>query len=99
MHSRCIKIYCFSVVLQHVICLSYQAAKSACSSSPLCAVFRALRSTLRMHGIRGFHSRNGWPKFKISVVCWFDYGSGMDALVTACFRNTNVIMVLAWMLW
>ena len=24
---------------------------------------------------------------------------GMDALVTACFRNTNVIMVLAWMLW
>ena len=27
------------------------------------------------------------------------YGFGMDALITVCFRNTNVIMVLAWMLW
>ena len=23
----------------------------------------------------------------------------MDALVIACFRNTNVIMILAWILW
>ena len=27
------------------------------------------------------------------------YGWGMDALVTVCFWNTNVIMVWAWMLW
>ena len=27
------------------------------------------------------------------------YGLGMDALVVACSRNTNVIMVWAWMLW
>ena len=27
------------------------------------------------------------------------YRFGMDALVTACFRNTNLIIVLAWMLW
>ena len=26
-------------------------------------------------------------------------GSGMDALVTVCSQNTNVIMVWAWMLW
>ena len=24
---------------------------------------------------------------------------GMDLLVIVCFRNTNVIMILAWMLW
>ena len=28
-----------------------------------------------------------------------NYGFGMDALVIVCFRNTNVIMILAWMLW
>ena len=28
--------------------------------------------------------------------CYYDFG--MDALVTVCFRNTNVIMILAWML-
>ena len=28
-----------------------------------------------------------------------NYDFGMDALVIACFRNTNVIMFLAWMLW
>ena len=28
-----------------------------------------------------------------------DYGLGMDALVTVCSWNTNVIMILAWMLW
>ena len=27
------------------------------------------------------------------------YGSGMDALVSICSWNTNVIMVRAWMLW
>ena len=27
------------------------------------------------------------------------YGLGMDALVTVCSRNTNAIMVWAWMLW
>ena len=27
------------------------------------------------------------------------YGLGMDALVTVCSRNTNVIMVWAWMHW
>ena len=27
------------------------------------------------------------------------YGLGMDALVTVCSRNTNVVMVWAWMLW
>ena len=27
------------------------------------------------------------------------YGLGMDALVSVCSWNTNVIMVLAWMLW
>ena len=27
------------------------------------------------------------------------YGLGMDALVSVCSRNTNVIMVWAWMLW
>ena len=27
------------------------------------------------------------------------YGLGMDALVAVCSRNTNVIMVLAWMIW
>ena len=27
------------------------------------------------------------------------YGFCMDALVTVCSRNTNVIMVWAWMLW
>ena len=27
------------------------------------------------------------------------YGSGMDALVSVCSWNTNVIMVWAWMLW
>ena len=27
------------------------------------------------------------------------YGFGMDALVTVCSGNTNIIMVLAWMLW
>ena len=27
------------------------------------------------------------------------YGLGMDALVIVCSRNTNVIMVWAWMLW
>ena len=27
-----------------------------------------------------------------------NYGFGMDALVTVCFRNTNVLMVWAWML-
>ena len=27
------------------------------------------------------------------------YGLGMDALVIVCSRNTNVIMVGAWMLW
>ena len=27
------------------------------------------------------------------------YGVGMDALVTACSRNTNVIVVCAWMHW
>ena len=27
------------------------------------------------------------------------YGLGMDALVTVCSGNTNVIMVWAWMLW
>ena len=26
------------------------------------------------------------------------YGLGMDALVAVCSRNTNAIMVLAWML-
>ena len=28
-----------------------------------------------------------------------NYDFGMDALVIVCFRNTNVIMILAWMLW
>ena len=28
-----------------------------------------------------------------------NYGLGMDALVSGCSRNTNVNMVLAWMLW
>ena len=28
-----------------------------------------------------------------------DYGLGMDALVSVCSRNTNGIMVWAWMLW
>ena len=27
------------------------------------------------------------------------YGVGMDALVTECSRNTNVIMAWAWMYW
>ena len=27
------------------------------------------------------------------------YGLGMDALVAVCSRNTNVITVLAWMIW
>ena len=27
------------------------------------------------------------------------HGLGMDALVSACSRNTNVILVGAWMLW
>ena len=27
------------------------------------------------------------------------YGLGMDSLVTVCSRNTNVIMVWAWMIW
>ena len=27
------------------------------------------------------------------------YGFGMDALVSVCSRNTNVILVLAWMVW
>ena len=27
------------------------------------------------------------------------YGLRMDALVSVCSRNTNVIMVCAWMLW
>ena len=27
------------------------------------------------------------------------YGLGMDALVSVCSRNTNAIMVWAWMLW
>ena len=27
------------------------------------------------------------------------YDSGMDALVIVCSRNTNVIMIRAWMLW
>ena len=27
------------------------------------------------------------------------YGLGMDALVSVCSRNTNIIMVCAWMLW
>ena len=28
-----------------------------------------------------------------------NYGLGMDALVSVCSRNTNGIMVWAWMLW
>ena len=28
-----------------------------------------------------------------------NYDFGMDALVIVWFRNTNVIMILAWMLW
>ena len=28
-----------------------------------------------------------------------DYGLGMDSLVSVCTWNTNVIMVLAWVLW
>ena len=28
-----------------------------------------------------------------------NYDFGMDALVTVCSRNTNGIMILAWMLW
>ena len=31
--------------------------------------------------------------------CARTYGLGMDALVTVCSWNTNVIMVSAWMLW
>ena len=27
------------------------------------------------------------------------YGLGMDALVSVCSRNTNVIMLWAWMHW
>ena len=27
------------------------------------------------------------------------YGLGIDALVVACSRNTNVLMVWAWVLW
>ena len=28
-----------------------------------------------------------------------NYGLAMDALVIVCLRNTNIIMILAWMLW
>ena len=64
MHSRGIKIsYLLRWFCNMRFCLSCQAAESACSFSPLCAVFRALQSTVLMHEIRDL----SFPKWMAQI--------------------------------
>ena len=43
--------------------------------------------------------RHGYSGDRVLYENELYYGCGMDALMTAFPRNTNVIMVASWMLW
>ena len=94
----------FASILGHCIV----TRKSDCGSAPRCTrpyngydpgTPSMLRASPGTSGAPSIWFGHGCSGQRVLLEHERNYGLGMDALVTVCFRNTNVLMVWAWMLW